>query len=323
MIGVTDSQIEEARAWDLESYLRVYEPEELKRSGLNQYRMASHGSLVISNGKWHWFSRGIGGKGALDFLIKVKGMDFLSAVRMLSDGNGIVPPVQKQQEKPNKSVWSFELPKASPYAVYVTKYLMGRGIDIEIIQQCIDNGSLYESLPHHNCVFVGRDKNGEARFAAMRGIHDDFKIDVKGSDKRWGFCLPALATDFNSSTIAVFESAVDALSGATIKKRSGQNWKNFYYLALGGTSPLALIQFIRDHKEINGIALCLDNDAAGRRGTEKIIARIRADTMLQKRNIRLLDMPPPEKYGKDYNDCLKGMAADKQWKENQSIQIQR
>ena len=63
------------------SYLQTYEPHELKRSGPNEYCTRTHDSLKISNGKWCWNSRGFGGRTALDYLIKVRGMDFVGGGR--------------------------------------------------------------------------------------------------------------------------------------------------------------------------------------------------------------------------------------------------
>ena len=51
MPGVTKQQIAKAKKWDLLSYLMVHEPEELKKSGPEEYRTKTHDSLVISNGK--------------------------------------------------------------------------------------------------------------------------------------------------------------------------------------------------------------------------------------------------------------------------------
>ena len=83
MPGVTKEQIAQAKEWDLLSYLQTYEPQELKRSGPNEYCTRTHDSLKISNGKWCWNSQGIGGRTALDYLIKVRGMDFVGAVEAL------------------------------------------------------------------------------------------------------------------------------------------------------------------------------------------------------------------------------------------------
>jgi len=69
---VTQEDIEQAKQMDLLTYLQSYEPQELMRISGNTYCTREHDSLKISNGKWHWFSREIGGKTALDYLIKVK-----------------------------------------------------------------------------------------------------------------------------------------------------------------------------------------------------------------------------------------------------------
>ena len=57
-----------AREMDLLTYLRTYEPQELVHFGGGTYCTREHDSLKISNGKWCWFSRGIGGYSALDYL---------------------------------------------------------------------------------------------------------------------------------------------------------------------------------------------------------------------------------------------------------------
>ena len=72
--------VAEARKVDLLSYLKATDPSELVKCDGNEYCTRSHDSLKISNGKWFWWSRGIGGASALDYLIKVRGMDFLSTV---------------------------------------------------------------------------------------------------------------------------------------------------------------------------------------------------------------------------------------------------
>ena len=82
---VEKEQIQKAREVDLLSYLRAYEPDELVHISGENYCTRTHDSLKISNGKWHWFSRGIGGKTALDYLIKVKGYKFVEAAELLTN----------------------------------------------------------------------------------------------------------------------------------------------------------------------------------------------------------------------------------------------
>ena len=73
---VTQEQIERARQMDLLTYLQTYEPDELVHFSGDVYTTRTHDSLKISNGKWCWWSRDIGGRSALDYLIKVRGMAF-------------------------------------------------------------------------------------------------------------------------------------------------------------------------------------------------------------------------------------------------------
>ena len=303
--GVTEEQIAEAKRWDLLSYLQAYEPGELKKSGPREYRTRSHDSLVISNGKWHWCSRNMGGRTALDYLIKVRGQDFVSAVETLC-GGGASPFLSQPADLPPPK--PFELPEPNRYATKVMGYLQGRGIDGGIISRCLRDGSIYESFRYHNCVFVGNDMEGKARFACLRGTFGDFKMDVPGSDKRFNFCLASPFPDCQK--VAVFESAIDALSGATLTKLAGKAWEDACYLSLGGTSPLALVQFLKDRPGIRHVALCLDNDGAGKSGTEKLMETLRSDRELSGRIVMLREAAPPERYGKDYNQHLLGVIGE-------------
>ncbi len=61
--------VSQAREMDLLTYLQNYEPQELVHFGGNTYCTREHDSLKISDGKWCWFSRGIGGRSALDFFL--------------------------------------------------------------------------------------------------------------------------------------------------------------------------------------------------------------------------------------------------------------
>ncbi|WNX84083.1 hypothetical protein RWV98_16105 [Agathobaculum sp. NTUH-O15-33] len=83
MPGVTREPIDRENQWDLLSYLQAYELGELtkKRPTDKAYRTKTHDNLVISIGRWNWTTQGFGGKMARDCLIKVRGMEFVDAVR--------------------------------------------------------------------------------------------------------------------------------------------------------------------------------------------------------------------------------------------------
>ena len=84
--------IERARQVDLLTYLQTCEPQELVHVSGNVYCTKTHDSLRISNGKWCWFSRGIGGYSALDYLIKVNGYSFMDAMETITGRAAIKPP---------------------------------------------------------------------------------------------------------------------------------------------------------------------------------------------------------------------------------------
>lgn len=274
----------------------------------------THDSLKISNGKWNWHSRGIGGKTALDYLIKVRGMDFVSAVETLCGERGAAVRTSPAELPGQKKVKPFLLPQENRCGTAAVSYLLGRGIDAEVINLCIRKGILYESRDYHNCVFVGKDSAGKARYACLRGIYGMFKNDVDGSDKRYSFSLPS--TDKNSSFVAVAESPIDVLSVASLLKMQGEDWTKNHYLSLGGTAPRALLQFLHDHPAVNYISLCLDNDKAGLLGMEKIREAVQADEELSRRIRVIVDNPPSGSCGKDYNELLMQKAAARYAAEN-------
>ena len=96
-----------------------------------------------------------------------------------------------QQQPATKPSKPFVLPEASRYPSMMLSYLQGQGIHSDLIRECIKASTLYESHKYQNCVFVGRDMEGCARFACIQGTWGNFRIDVEGSDKRYNFSLLA------------------------------------------------------------------------------------------------------------------------------------
>lgn len=84
------------------------------------------------------------------------------------------------------------LPEKNADCDKVTEYLFGRGIDYQLIQDCIAEGIIFEGRKYHNAVFVGKDKNGTPKYATLRStVGSSFKGDAAGSDKRYSFRLLA------------------------------------------------------------------------------------------------------------------------------------
>jgi hypothetical protein len=307
---VTPSEIARAREMDLLTWLQNYEPDNLVHFSGSTYCTREHDSLKISNGKWNWFSRGIGGRSALDYLIKVRGFSLPEAVEAIIGRQTISPPVFHAQPEAAKALI---LPEAAPTADKVVSYLMGRGIHPVVIDYCLKNKLLYESLPYHSAVFVGYDHDGEARYAAVRGTRGDFKGEAAGSDKRFAFSITA---NQNPGRLHLFEAAIDLLSYATLEVLAGRDWKQDAYLSLAGvykgqrryTVPLALQEYLQHHPDIQALALHLDNDEVGRAAAEDIKAELGG-------KFQVLDEPPS--FGKDVNDQLKKKLGIYQRKEEQ------
>lgn len=293
--------VAKAREMDLLTYLQNYEPGELVHFSGNTYCTREHDSLKISNGKWYWFSRGFGGYNALDYLIKVKGMSFLDAVERLSGQTAYTSPAVTRTGKEKKPKVLL-LPKVSPCATHAYNYLCSRGIDEEIIHFCIQTGRIYESLPHHNVVFVGLDRYNKPRYANLRGIGTDFIGEANGSDKRFSFNIPAQ----NSDSLHLFESAIDLLSFASLVKQNGGNWQQDHLVSLAGvykpkanlqesSLPLTLKRYLSEYPNIKRITLRLDNDKAGGYMAKALVA-------LLSEQYEVSVQPPL--CGKDYNDYL-------------------
>ena len=292
--------VAKAKQMDLFTYLKNYKPDELVHLGGGTYCTREHDSLKISNGKWYWFSRNIGGRSALDYLIKVKGLSFTEAVDVILTQSEERPIVVLPQKEPRRSLF---IPEPNPTSRRARSYLIERGIDSELIDFCIDSGRLYESRKYHNVVFLGFDREGKLRYVNLRGTESDFKGEASGSDKRYSFSIPANNT---SQTLHLFESAIDLLSFATMCKLAGRDWRADHLLSLAGvfrpktdlqesSFPLALKQYLKDHPGIERIVLRLDNDYAGRTASQALQAMLSP-------NYNVSIHPPPE--GKDYNDCL-------------------
>ena len=293
--------IEQARQIDLLSYLQRYEPGNLKRVAGNVYCTKEHDSLKISNGKWYWWSRGFGGFSALDYLMKVREFSFVEAVQTLTGdmGDWKPPPPAVKKDEPKVLL----LPPRNKDSDRVLQYLFGRGIDYAIVQDCIADGTIYESADYHNAVFIGKDESGTPKYAACRGTMGSFKRDASGSDKRYSFRLLAREP---TSTVHLFEAAIDVLSYATYLKCERKDYRTANLLSLSGVYqpkkelaeskiPIALTTFLNAHPQIKTIYLHLDNDKAGRLCTAAL------KELLQK-DYKIVDAPPP--VGKDVNDFL-------------------
>lgn len=301
----TQSQIDKAKEIDLLSYLQKNNPDELVYDSRNTYTTRTHDSLKINNGMWYWFSRGIGGKNALEYLIQVEGYSFTDAVSHLINQKGIekqyIPKVLlTEKEKIDRLL----LPKKALNNERVISYLCGRGISKNIILECISKGFIYQEFPKNNVVFVGYDENNNPRYAGVRGTNSSrYMHDAYGSDKTYSFKLESIN---KNNKVHLFESAIDLLSYATLKELNNELWDEENLLSLAGIYkpsqdiinskiPKTLTHYLKNNSYIDTIILHLDNDEAGRLSTQAIINSL-------SESYKIIDEPPS--YGKDYNDYL-------------------
>ena len=113
-----------------------------------------------------------------------------------------------------------------------------------------------------NCVFVGYDEKGIAKFGSVRGTLTEKKYrgDCKNSDKRYAF--KQVGTD--TTKLYIFEAPIDLMSYYTLH-RSCCN-----AVALCGLYDGALRTYLRNNPQIKRIVLCLDMDQPGQETAEQL-----------------------------------------------------
>ena len=305
MAYFTSEQIAKAKEIDLLTYLQNNNPDELVYESRETYHTRTHDSLKINNGMWYWFSRCIGGKTALEYLIQVEEMSFTQAVGHLLKQNGLEKktiPISKLTEK--EKIEIFNLPKKANSNYKVKAYLMARGISKNIIDECINKDLIYQEFSTDNVVFVGYDENNTARYASIRATNlTRFMHEAYGSDKAYSF---KLKSTIQNNSLHLFESAIDLLSYATIKELKNEKWDEENLLSLAGVYnsknnnlsvkiPVSIEKFLSENKNIDTIYTHFDNDEAGRLATKSLQNSLSA-------SYKIIDNPAP--VGKDFNDYL-------------------
>lgn len=312
------TQIERARACSALEYARSA-GYELMRHDATSYRLREHDSMVFkSDGRWYWNSRGLKGR-AIEFIMYYEQRSLPVAVYMLLSRSAAAPDASLSPpapEPPAEEEKPFELPEKSPTFKRLFAYLCKtRMLDGEIVKELVCQGRIYESVRKyvckstgelrtaHNVIFVGLDEEGVPRSAFQRGTNTatTFKQDAPGSQKQYAFCCPGRD---GVATVAAFEASIDAISHATLAKLHGKDWQDRDRIALGGLSALALLHYLKNHPWVKDIMLCVDNDAAGRKGAERLIAELQRHGYDTEHGYTVRTSLPPAEYGKDWNECL-------------------
>lgn len=284
------------------------------------WEMKEHDSFVFAeNGMWFWNSRNLHG-GAIEFLTIYEHHNYIDAILILNGEQehqlrheAVHSYAPKKTEEIKRD---FVLPKANENAKRVFSYLINeRGIDFNIIKSAMQQRILYEDANKHNAIFVSRDDNGNAVGAFMRGTlsfaDKAFKMDVPGSQKA-PFVFKGLK---GVTTLKIFESAIDALSEATICKLDDIPYKDCDRIALGGLNLNVFEQWWKTHKHLySAVEICFDNDINGtttirENGIEKVVpcnhGQVAAQKLLEKleEEYRYVFIQTP--INKDFNEDLK------------------
>ena len=295
-IHFTEDQKLRASEVDLEQFL-LRQGETLLPSGFEK-RLARDHSVTIRGNHWYDHAEEKGG-GPISFVRKFYGLSYPEAVlRLLGGEQGdAFEPVQKSRLREKKE---FALPPPSPTMRRMYAYLLKqRGISREVVDAFIHAKLLYESAEpsadgskeYHNAVFVGLDEHGVARHAHKRGLYsfgEGFKRNAAGCDARYSFhCFGS------SDRLYAFEAPIDMLSFITLHP---EEWQEHSYVALCGVSGHALLWMLEQIPALQQVTLCLDNDEAGIKASQRLTET------LQVKGYGQVGVLLPQ--GKDWNNDL-------------------
>lgn len=286
------------------------------------YSLREMDSVIIKDDvswcRWSKIHSGeVNGRGGsqIDFMLQFGGCSTVpEAIHEILSMNHI--HVFREVEPVKKEALAKEmiLPEKSEGYRYLYAYLCKtRGLSPDVVSYFVhDLKILYESKEHRNLVFLGKDKDGEVKYAMQRGTSDiygrTFKGDVKGNDKSHGVNI----VNENSDVLKVFESSIDCMSYIDITGDIESN-----KVVLGMLSDRPLVTFLQEHNHIKEIWFCLDNDEPARAavlGTDKKeIVNGKEQTVHQPGLFEkyktigydVKDCPAENGKGKDYNENLK------------------
>ena len=284
-IEFTPEQKEHAASVDLEEFL-LRQGEKLIKSG-REKRLASDHSVTVRGCEWFDHASNEGGR-AVSFVQKYYGKSYVEAMSMLL-GESMEPfyPQAKKQEPMEQKPFAPPVPNANMHRVFA--YLLKtRGLDADVVSYFARKKLLYEDAAHHNAVFIGTDEGNCPRHAHLRSTNSfgkAFRLNVESSDPRYSF--HHTGTD---GSLYVFEAPIDMLSFISIHQN---NWQEHSYVACCGTSPIPAMQMLQPDTQI--VYLCLDNDDAGHRASERMAEQLRERGVMTERLVPEL---------KDWNEDL-------------------
>lgn len=310
---VPKEELDKARSMDLLTYKMNFEPWDLKKIKDGWYQLVSHDSLKINfnNGKWLWFqhSTGIGGRSAMDYLMKVENMSLQDACATILGRTVAVEKPLERPQAPSEPKAQLVIPELEQNDDAIYKYLCDeRGIDKEIVKHFVENTEIYLTKQYKNIAFVGTDEKGEIKLVALRGTKGNFKNTTAGSDRKYPFQVRSEDFGVKNNVVHLFEAPIDLLSYATLMKQMGIDFKTQNMIALCGIYmpakdmgnskiPVGLMQHFKEVPYTKTVCLHLDSDGPG------VLAARALQMVLEKEGYKVLNQPPPQGF-KDCNEFL-------------------
>lgn len=176
MAHLEEDIIERAKNTDMIALLESEEGFSFKSTyGEREFKCIEHNSLVVNGNRhrWYWNSRQVGGNNAIDYLVKIRGMNFRDAVlHLVGDREQTAyTPIRKAVTE-NVSVSKpvrFVLPEQAHfpdgrrnYSNIIAYLNKGRGIDMNIINTLITSGKIYQGVQYNGLHIVGYNDEGMA-----------------------------------------------------------------------------------------------------------------------------------------------------------------
>lgn len=176
MAHLEEDIIERAKNTDMIALLESEEGFSFKSTyGEREFKCIEHNSLVVNGNRrrWYWNSRQVGGNNAIDYLVKIRGMNFRDAVlHLVGDREQTAyTPIRKAVTE-NVSVSKpvrFVLPEQAHfpdgrrnYSNIIAYLNKDRGIDMNIINTLIASGKIYQGVQYNGLHIVGYNDEGMA-----------------------------------------------------------------------------------------------------------------------------------------------------------------
>lgn len=267
------------------------------------YTLEEHGSVRINMEKNYYFFNRDSEKGSvIDFVVNFQDKSRLEAIKELAARIGInetYKPVisnvkNVEKEEPVKQQKSLVLPEPADNMHRMYAYLIQtRHLNPEVIQDLAKRKLVYQDKKN-NAVFVSYDGEKPV-FAFLKGTntYKPFRRDAEGCDYNYGWFVPN-----GAKKLHITEAAIDAISKMTTLHETGQDHKEFDYLALTGTGKYNAAFKLLENGEYQEVWIATDQDEGGRKCRTILIKEI----VDKHPNIKVVNEYPY--FAKDLNEDL-------------------